>query len=205
VKREAAGESRARRALVGWGILWAVAVAAIEGFDVGGRAEGQGLVGAIAFWLAGRLFPAWCVIGWLYLRVAEAADRHGRRWAAWAGWLVISLTWAAAHPLLADLTRRWDYRRPTVQAELLDIALFNLWYCLVPGGLLVAAWLSVLRAERTRSLLEAAAIARARTTAALSASAVSKLCHPRDDRVRRTELALTAMRFHSATTIQAAG
>jgi hypothetical protein len=175
MKREAAGDARARGALVGWGVLWAVAVAATEGFDVGGRAEGEGLQGAIIFWLAGRLFPAWCVVGWLYLRVAQAADRHDRRWAAWAGWLVISLVWSATQPFLAELTRPWDHLRPTVQAGTLDLALFNLWYCLVPGGLLVAAWLSVLRAERTRSLLEAAAIARARTTAALSQNALSSL------------------------------
>lgn len=175
MRRNATHDARARPALVVWGILWALAVVAIQGFDFGGRSEGAGLQSTIAFWLASRLFPAWCFVGWLYLRVALAADRHDRRWAAWAGWLAISLAWAIAQPMLAELTRAWADVRPLVAVDMLDLALFNLWYCLVPGGLLVAAWLSVLRAERTRSLLEAAAIARARTTAALSQNALSRL------------------------------
>jgi hypothetical protein len=102
----------------------------------------------------------------------QRAERLGRRRALVAGWLLISVSWSALQPLLqlaADMlacaVSGWADQRNFSVSQIPVVAAFNLWICLFYGGLFSLAYAFLLRGERTRSLLQDAAIARGRTTA----------------------------------------
>lgn len=152
------------RQALAWGVLWAVIVSAAEGAVVQ-AAVVQGWRQGLVFWLLVWNVPAWALVGCAQLLLAQRAQARGSRWPVAAGWLLLSLTWATVQPALAGVANDWLSAGAHGGWWSLDLILYNLWINLFYGGLLVGVQGLVLRAERARSLLHDAAMARSRTEA----------------------------------------
>jgi hypothetical protein len=149
------------RQILVWGTLWGIVVTAAEGVVI--QDPDAGLGQALRFWLLQWLLPAWCAVGCLYLVVTRMAVRRGNGWPVVLGWLAVSLSWGILQPWINTVSNTWLGTTPN--GTLGERMVYNLWPCLFFGGILVGAYALALRTERTRSLLQDAAIARSRTTA----------------------------------------
>jgi Histidine kinase len=139
--------------------LWSVVVAAAEGAVLDDRRASP------SFWLLDWCVPGWCVVGCVQLALARRAQRQGRYGPVLVGGPLVAVVWSMLLSGVA-LARSVEGFSPVRTLEGgLSLGLYNLWVNLFYGGLLVAVYLFASRAERTRSLLQSAAIARGRTAA----------------------------------------
>lgn len=171
-----------------WGISWAVAVGTIE-YLIIAPFDAWGSIRQLVFWLLYWMMPYWCVIGCIFVGLAD----HYERTASWgrltAALIAVCGLSAVLDPLLSIvLIRLTTAAFPGFEryaAELRDIeptwgnwktfSLYQLWEATFYGGLLVAARILAVRVERTNHLLHQCAIMRGRTDALLDEARLQAL------------------------------
>ena len=173
--------SRSRTAIY-WSITWGVGVGIVE-YVIVGPIDDWGSVRQLRFWLFYWTVPYWCVVGRMFIWLADQHDRARNRGRLAAAFIALSALSAALDPVLSimliHLTKQIFPRFETYAAELRTVepdwsswatfSLYQLWEALFYGGLLVTARIFTIRAERTRHLLYQSALARNRTEALLDA------------------------------------
>jgi hypothetical protein len=179
------GESgRRRRRILTWGIAWGIAITLVEQLAFT-PAEAWGTVTMLLWWLTAWLTPVWCLVGCIFVWVADRAVRQGGILMSLVGWLTVAAAAALVEPLLTDGVQAWiRYSLPavealttrgTVQMPLHTLLIYNLWINLFYGGLLMIAYSLTLRRERMRSLLHMTAIARSHTQTMLDEARLQAL------------------------------
>lgn len=177
-----------RRGAIAWGTTWGVGFGLIEVVTVSPLQEGD-LVEHVVWWLLYWLMPYWCLVGYLLVRLADRREHLGGWPGQCAAFVALALASAALQPPLvmglATLTRRVFPSLDTHAAHAItvaptldtwsNVALYNVWIMLFYGGLLMAARIFTVRAERIRSLLHASAMARSRTESLLDAERLQAL------------------------------
>jgi hypothetical protein len=143
----------------------------------------------VLWWLTMWLTPVWCLVGCMFVWVADRAVRQRNIRAALLGWLTVAVIAAFGQPLVsirvqawirevlpsvASLTMHGPGQMP-VHPPTMSLAVYNLWITLFYGGLLMVAYSLTLRRERMRSLLHAAAVARNHTQAILDEARLQAL------------------------------
>jgi Histidine kinase len=174
-----------RRAIT-WGTTWAIAVAVVEALAIH-PPNAWGSLFQLLWWLLYWTVPFWCVVGAVYVWVAER-NSAGLR-SLISGFLIVSLAAAALQPpvsaffmnltngILPDLerySREFGITRP-VRENWTTLGLYELWVTLFYGALLVITRTLTLRSERIRGLLHQNAMARSRTQALLDAARLQAL------------------------------
>jgi hypothetical protein len=152
------------RQTVLWGCLWGIAAVAGQGVSTTGALGFD--VDSLVWLLAWTL--EWCATGCLHLVVTHRAVARGGRWWLVGGWLGVAVAFAVCVPVIElgiSILASGSNRPGPAWGSYSDRVAFNLWPSLFYGGLLVAGYALALRTERTRSLLQDAAIARSRTHA----------------------------------------
>jgi hypothetical protein len=178
---------RWRRILV-WGTAWGIAITVVEqlAFTPG---EVWATVSMLWWWLTDWLTPLWCLVGCMFVWVADRAARQHQISGALLGWLTVSVTSAIVQPFLSNHVQTWIGEVLPAAAVLttnenmhmpprpltMSLAVYNLWTNLFYGGLLMVAYSLAQRRERTRSLLHASAVARNRTQAILDEARLQAL------------------------------
>lgn len=180
--------SRRRRRIIAWGMAWGIAMTVAEqlAFTPG---EAWATVTMLSWWLTHWLTPLYCLVGCVFVWVADrTARQHGMR-GSLLGWLTVAVTSAIVQPFLSNLVQTWIRQflpaaaafttDKTILTQLhpltLPLTAYNLWINLFYGGLLMMAYSLTLRRERTRSLLHANAIARNHTQAILDEARLQAL------------------------------
>jgi hypothetical protein len=176
--------SRRRRRILAWGTAWGIAITVVEqlAFTPG---EAWATVSMLWWWLTGWVTPVWCLVGCIFVWVADhGARRHDIR-GSLLGWLTVAVTSAIVQPFLSIGVQRWILevlpsaaavtRRMPPQPLTMALTVYNLWINLFYGGLLMGAYSLTLRRERVRSLLHANAVARNRTQAILDEARLQAL------------------------------
>jgi hypothetical protein len=180
--------SRRWRRILVWGTAWGIAITVVEqlAFTPG---QAWTTVNMLLWWLTDWLTPLWCLVGCLFVWVADSAARQHNIRDSLLGWLTVALTSAIAQPFLenrlqawigevlpaaAGLTMRAAVRMPP-RPLTMSLTVYNLWINLFYGGLLMMAYSLALRRERMRSLLHANAVARNRTQAILDEARLQAL------------------------------
>jgi Histidine kinase len=178
---------RWRRILV-WGTAWGIAITVVEQLEFT-PGPAWTTVNMLLWWLTDWLTPLWCLVGCLFVWVADRAPRQHNIRDSLLGWLTVALTSAIAQPFLenrlqawigkvlpaaAGLTMRAAVRMPP-RPLTMSLTVYNLWINLFYGGLLMMAYSLTLRRERTRSLLHENAVARNRTQAILDEARLQAL------------------------------
>ena len=180
--------SRRWRRILVWGTAWGIAITVVEqlAFTPG---PAWTTVNMLLWWLTDWLTPLWCLVGCLFVWVADRAARQHNIRDSLLGWLTVALTSAIAQPFFsnrlqawigevlpaaAGLTMRAAVRMPP-RPLTMSLTVYNLWINLFYGGLLMMAYSLTLRRERTRSLLHENAVARNRTQAILDEARLQAL------------------------------
>jgi Histidine kinase len=168
--------SRRRRRILAWGTAWGIAMTVVEqlAFTPG---EAWATVSMLLWWLTNWLTPVWCLVGCIFVWLADRAARQHEIRGALLGWLTVAVTSAIVQPFLSNLVQTWIReflpaaaaftRRMPLQPLTMPLTVYNLWINLFYGGLLMMAYSLTLRRERMRSLLHANAVARNHTQAIL--------------------------------------
>ena len=81
---------RWRRILV-WGTAWGIAITVVM----------------LLWWLTDWLTPLWCLVGCLFVWVADRAARQHNIRVSLVGWLTVALTSAIAQPFLENRLQAW--------------------------------------------------------------------------------------------------
>jgi hypothetical protein len=171
-----------------WGITWAVGVGAVEYLIIAPIDE-WGSVRQILFWLLYWMMPYWCVIGCLFVRLADRYERIDSMGRLIAAFLALCGLSAVVDPLLSIvLIRLTTTAFPGFEryaAELREIeptlanwstfSLYQLWECTFYGSLLIAARIFTVRVERARHLLHHSAMARSHSETLLDAARLQAL------------------------------
>jgi hypothetical protein len=180
--------SRRRRRILAWGTAWGIAITVVEqlAFTPG---EVWATVSMLWWWLTRWLTPVWCLVGCMFVWVADhGARRHDIR-GSLLGWLTVAVTSAIMQPFLSIGVQTWIREVLPAAAALntggavqmppqpltMSLIVYNLWTNLFYGGLLMGAYSLTLRRERVRSLLHANAVARNRTQAILDEARLQAL------------------------------
>jgi hypothetical protein len=171
-----------------WGITWGVGVGLVERLAVAPIDDWGSLQQLLLFSLLYWLMPYWCVIGRLFVWLADHHERIGSRGRSIAAFMALCAVAAGLQPPLSialiRLTtdafpgfERYAAAGPTQPewANWSTLSLYQLWVTLFYGGLLVAARIFTVRMERTRDLLHQSALARSRTDALLDAARLQAL------------------------------
>lgn len=183
------GESSTRRRRIfAWGMSWGIALTVVEqlAFTPG---EAWATVSMLLWWLTMWLTPVWCLVGCMYVWVADRAVRQHKIRASLLGWLTVAVIAAIGQPLLSIRVQTWtreflpDAAASTTHGAVhmplhpptMSLAVYNLWINLFYGGLLMMAYSFTLRRERMRSLLHATAVARNHTQAVLDEARLQAL------------------------------
>ena len=178
-----------RLRILAWGTAWGVAITVIEQlpFTPG---EAWATVSMLWWWLTQWLTPLWCLVGCLFVWVADHAARQHDVRGALLGWLIVAVTSALVQPFLSHHTQTWIGELLPATAALtkdnwaaqlplsplsMSLAVYNLWINLFYGGLLMMAYSLTRRRERMRMLLHANAVARSRTQAILDGARLDAL------------------------------
>lgn len=180
--------SRRRRRILAWGTAWGIAITVVEqlAFTPG---EAWATVSMLLWWLTVWLTPLWCLVGCIFVYLADRAARQHEIRGSLLGWLTIAVISAIVQPFLSDRVQTWIREflpsaaaftpRGAVQMPLhpltMSLTIYNLWINLLYGGLLMMAYSLTLRRERMRSLLHANAVARNRTQAILDEARLQAL------------------------------
>ena len=180
--------SRRRRRILAWGTAWGIAITIVEqlAFTPG---EAWATVSMLLWWLTMWLTPVWCLVGCMFVWVADRAVRRHEIREALFGWLTVAVISAIGQPLLSIRAHTWvreflpDAAALTTHGVVhmplypptMSLAVYNLWINLFYGGLLIMAYSLTLRRERMRSLLHANAVARNHTQAILDEARLQAL------------------------------
>jgi len=171
-----------------WGITWAVGVGVVE-YVIIAPIDEWGSVRQILFWLLYWIMPYWCVIGCIFVRLADRYERINSMGRLIATFLALCGLSAALDPLLSialiRLTtnvfpgfERYAAELRQIEPTLADWStffLYQLWESTFYGGLLVAARIFTARVERTRHLLHHSAMARSHSETLLDAARLQAL------------------------------
>ncbi len=180
-------DRRWRRILV-WGTSWGIAITVVEQlpFTPG---EAWATVSMLSWWLTDWMTPLWCLVGCIFVWVADRAARQHQIRGSLLGWLTVAVTSAIVQPFLGNRVPTWireflpDAAALTTHGAMhmpphrltMALTVYNLWISLFYGGLLMMAYSLTLRRERMRSLLHANAIARNHTQAILDEARLQAL------------------------------
>ena len=180
--------SRRRRRILAWGTAWGIAITIVEqlAFTPG---EAWATANMLLWWLTMWLTPVWCLVGCMFVWVADRAVRRHEIRESLLGWLTVAVISAIGQPLLSIRVQTWvreflpDAAALTTHGVVhmplhpptMSLAVYNLWINLFYGGLLIMAYSLTLRRERMRSLLHANAVARNRTQAILDETRLQAL------------------------------
>jgi hypothetical protein len=175
-----------------WGITWGIGVGIIEYLTVSPIDE-WGSMRQLVFWLLYWVIPYWCLIGRMFVWLADHHERIAPRGRLIAAILALSGLAAVVDPLLSfvliSLTKevlpqfgRYAAQMPPepmwinlTAFTFFRISLYQLWAITFYGALLVAARVLIVRVERTRHLLHQSAMARSRTEALLDEARLQAL------------------------------
>ena len=171
-----------------WGIAWAVGVGVVEYLIIAPIDE-WGSMRQILFWLLYWMMPYWCVIGCLFVRLADRYERIDSMGRLIATFLALCGLSAVLDPLLSvaliRLTRNAFPGFERYAAELRGIeptlanwssfSLYQLWEATFYGGLLIAARIFTARVERARRLLHHSAMTRSHSETLLDATRLQAL------------------------------
>jgi hypothetical protein len=179
-----------------WALLWALFLSAAE-FLVIGPLHSQTLAAFLVWWIGVWSLPLFWLVGCGLLLLARRYEPRNA-WlrlvatglllaavaAAWqatqAGW--IDRLWAG-HGQGRAWLERLGYAQIIVPTPWFGLAAFDFWLSLFYGGLLVTAYVLMVRGERMRSLLRQAAVARSRTEALLDQARLQGLQSQVDPRL----------------------
>jgi len=183
------GEPSSRRRILVWGTAWGIAITVVEqlAFTPG---EAWATVSMLWWWLTMWLTPVWCLVGCIFVWVADHGARRQDIRGSLLGWLTVAVTSAVVQPFVRIGVQTWIGELLPAAAALntggamrllphdpltVSLTVYNLWINLFYGGLLMAAYSLTLRRERVRSLLHAHAVARNRTQANLDEAGLQAL------------------------------
>lgn len=183
------GESGTRRRrILAWGTAWGIAMTVVEqlAFTPG---EAWATASMLLWWLTKWLTPVWCLVGCIFVWVADRAVRQHKILDSVVGWLTVAVISAIGQPFLSIRVQTWIREFLPDAAALtahgagqiplhpptISLAVYNLWINLFYGGLLMMAYSLTLRRERMRSLLHATAVARNHTQAILDEARLQAL------------------------------
>ena len=183
------GESRTRRRrILAWGTAWGIAITVVEqlAFTPG---QAWTTVNMLLWWLTDWLTPLWCLVGCIFVWVADRAARQHEIRGSLLGWLTVAVTSAIVQPFLSNRVGAWIREllpaaapfttygptRMPLHPLTMPLTIYNLWINLFYGGLLMMAYSLTLRRERMRSLLHANAVARNHTQAILDEARLQAL------------------------------
>jgi Histidine kinase len=168
------------RRIVVWGTAWGIAITVVEQL-VFTPGQDWATVNMLWWWLTDWLTPLWCLVGCLFVWVADRAARQHNIRGSLLGWLTVAVTSAIVQPFFSDRVQTWIGNVLPAAAALtthgamrmrhrpltMPVTVYNLWVNMFYGGLLMVAYSLTLRRERMRSLLHANALARNHTQAIL--------------------------------------
>lgn len=171
-----------------WGVTWGVAVGIVEYLAVA-PIDDWGSVQQLIFWLLYWMMPYWCLVGCLFVGLADRHEQIAHRGRFMAAFISLCLIAAVLQPLLSigliGLTteafpgfERYAEAAGATRTQWSNwstITVYQLWETSFYGGLLVAARIFTLRVERTRHLLHQSAMARSRTESSLDAARLQAL------------------------------
>jgi hypothetical protein len=171
-----------------WGITWGVVVGIVEYLTVA-PIDDWGSVHQLLFWLLYWVMPYWCVVGCMFVWLADHHERFGSRGRLIAAFLTLGGLSAALNPMLAIVLIRLareafpQFERYAAELRAIEptwgnwssFCLYQVWESTFYGGLLVAARIFTLRVERTRHLLHQSAMARSRTESSLDVARLQAL------------------------------
>jgi hypothetical protein len=182
------GPGRRWRRILVWGTAWGVAITVVEQLAfTPGEAWATGSM--LLWWLTDWLTPLWCLVGCIFVWVADRAARQHQIGGALLGWLTVAVTSAIVQPFFSNRVPTWIGEVLPAAAALsahgaahmpphrltMSLTVYNLWINLFYGGLLMMAYSLTLGRERMRSLLHANAVARNRTQAILDEARLQAL------------------------------
>jgi hypothetical protein len=141
------------------------------------------------WWLTAWLTPLWCLVGCMFVWVADRVARQHQIRGAVLGWATVAVTSAIVQPLLSNHVQTWigevlpgaaalttnENMQMPPRPLTMSLAVYNLWINLFYGGLLMIAYSLTLRRERVRSLLHASTSVRNRTQAILDEARLQAL------------------------------
>lgn len=171
-----------------WGVTWGVAVGIVE-YLIVAPIDDWGSVQQLIFWLLYWTVPFWCVVGCIFVGVADRHEHFARRGRFLAAFVSLCVIAAVVQPLVSiGLIRLTIEAFPgferyadasgatrTQWSNWSTVSVYQLWETLFYGGLLVAARIFTLRAERTRHLLHQSAMARSRIESSLDTARLEAL------------------------------
>jgi signal transduction histidine kinase len=171
-----------------WGVTWGVGVGIVEYLAVA-PIDDWGSLQQLVFWLLYWMMPYWCVVGCIFVGLADRYESIAHRGRFMAVFISLCVIAAVLQPLLSiGLIRLTTAAFPGFEryaeaagatgvqwSNWSTISLYQLWETLFYGGLLVAARIFTVRVERTRHRLHQSAMARSRTEALLDAARLQAL------------------------------
>ena len=184
----AATPGAARRRVVAWGVTWGVGVGFVEALAVSPVVEWAS-VQHLMWWLLYWLVPFWCLVGCLFVWLADRYERGGASIRLIVAFIGSSMVCVAVHPLLSlevmtvarklvpsidDYVSHLGISKPE-RSNWGTLSLYHLWSTLFYGALLIVARIFTVRAERLRSLLHQNAMARSRTESLLDVERLQAL------------------------------
>jgi hypothetical protein len=176
------------RSAIYWGVTWGVGVGIVEYLAVA-PIDDWGSVQQLIFWLLYWMMPYWCVVGCLFVRLADRHEHIAHRGRFIAAFILLCVIAAVLQPLLSIVLVRLTtdafpgFERYVVAAGATrtqwsnwsTISVYQLWETLFYGGLVVTARIFTVRVERTRHQLHQSAMARSRTEGLLDAARLQAL------------------------------
>jgi hypothetical protein len=176
------------RSAIYWGVTWGVGVGIVEYLAIA-PIDDWGSLQQLVFWLIYWMMPYWCVIGCMFVGLADRHEHIAHRRRFMAAFISLCVIAAALQPLLSiGLNRLTTDAFPGFEryaaaagatrpqwSNWSTISFYQLWDTLFYGGLLVAARIFTVRVERAGHLLHQSAMARSRTEALLDAARLQAL------------------------------
>ncbi len=176
------------RSAIYWGVTWGVGVGVVEYLAVA-PIDDWGSVQQLVFWLLYWMMPYWCVVGCLFVGLADRHEHIAHRGRFVAAFISLCAITAVLQPLLSiglvNLTTevfpgfvRYAAAAGATLTQWSNwstLTVYQLWQTIFYGGLLMAARILTVRVERTRHLLHQSAMARGRTEGLLDAARLQAL------------------------------
>jgi hypothetical protein len=173
------------RRLIVWGAMWGFAVSLVEALALF-PAEAWRSKELLLWWMFYWIVPWWCAVGCAFIWWVERSARITLAHSLVAGYVLIALLASAVQPPLSTALSRMTSRLlPSLQSfsrdlgigtpDWLDLTLYNFWFCLFYGGLLIVAYRMAMRSERARTLLHESAMERSRTEGILDVERLQAL------------------------------
>jgi hypothetical protein len=176
-----------RRTVI-WGSAWGIGVGVVEFLGIT-SIENWGSWQQLSWWLLYWMMPFWCVVGMLFVWLADRWTRGGKIGEFIVCFLALSFLAASLQPPLSEgltlLTRqlfppleRFAREVGTIEPNRQNwagLSLFHVWATCFYGAMLVIAYSLTVRSARIRSLLFQSAMSRSRTETLLDAERLQAL------------------------------